>query len=111
MSGQRLLYGHAGTRQEVDDLEIPFQIPWIDVLLFPQKIGLLAMKVRLEEERPTIGRINEFLYRLRLIHPPNLGWRMARLQGKEAADYHVRDLVDFLLQGLADVPASETSGP
>jgi hypothetical protein len=79
----------------------------IDVALFPQQVGFLMLKVELDETGPTVDRINDFLYYVRLVHPPSLGWHMAhcRQAAVEAPlTFRGRDLVDFLLRGLAAGP-------
>jgi hypothetical protein len=81
--------------------DAPFEVEWVDAVLFPQGMGFLALKVRLLDERPTVGRWNDFLYHLHLVHPPKLEWRLATWR---LADGRLscagRDLVDFFLQGL-----------
>jgi hypothetical protein len=78
-----------------------FDVEWVDVALFPQNMGFLALKVRLGEPRPTVERWNDFLYQLRLIHPPKLTWRLPQWQVAGGQfDPSGRDMVDFFLQGL-----------
>jgi hypothetical protein len=94
-------------RKMVEDFCAPFHLRWIDVALFPQQVGFLMLKVELDETAPTVDRINDFLYYMRLVHPPSLNWHMAHW--KQAAveaplSFRSRDLVDFLLQGLTEGP-------
>jgi hypothetical protein len=79
----------------------PFEIDWVDVALFPQNMGFLALKVRLAESQPTVERWIDFLSELRLIHPPKLTWHLAKwhVAGGQL-DASSRDMVDFFLQGL-----------
>ena len=84
-----------------DRFDAPFAVDWVDAVLFPQNTGFLALKVRLEEEQPTIGRWNDFLYQMRLVQPPHLDWQMAAWQLKAGRLRGCsRDLVEFFLQGL-----------
>jgi hypothetical protein len=81
--------------------DAPFDVEWVDAVLFPQEMGFLALKVRLLEEPAPVGRWNDFLHHLRLIHPPRLAWRLASWRladGRSACSG--RDVVDFFLQGL-----------
>jgi hypothetical protein len=61
----------------VEDFCTTFHLRWVDVALFPQQVGFLMLKVELDETGPTIDRINDFLYYVRLVHPPSLDWHMA----------------------------------
>lgn len=79
------------------------KINWIDVVLFPQNVGFLILKVNLTTEDLTVDSINDFLYYARLVHPPAIDWNLARwkcTKGKTQVSLLSRDLVDFLLQGL-----------
>ncbi len=79
----------------------PFALDWVDAILFPQNTGFLALKVRLLEPKPTVGRWNEFLYQIRLVHPPRIDWRLASWQLQDGRLTGAgRDLVEFFLQGL-----------
>jgi len=84
-----------------------FVIDWVDAVLFPQRIGLLILKVRLEEAAPSVGKINDFHYYVRAIHPPKLDWQIADWQstgGRAVMPCKARDVVDYLLQGLTEQP-------
>jgi hypothetical protein len=95
------------------DLSAPFRIAWVDVALFPQNVGFLMAKVesQLENNPTTVSAINDFLYHLRLILPPRIGWDMAswKHSGRTNFSYATRDIVDFLLQGLTAIKPSELS--
>ncbi len=83
------------------------RVSWVDMALFPQNIGFLILKVGLGEQDLTINRINDFLYYLRQVHPPAIGWQLVswRCNKRKAPPiFESRDLVDFLLQGLIDGP-------
>src|SRR5207253_10152890 len=60
-------------KDPADHFAAPFEVEWVDAVLFPQNMGFLALKLRLLEERPTVERRNDFLSHVRLIHPPMLG--------------------------------------
>lgn len=96
----RLRYERGSERFEADTV-----IDWVDVLLFPQCIGLLALKVRPEEADLSADRLNDFLWYVRLVHPPKVDWTMAEwewVRDGRTVRFQNRDLVDFLLQGLTD---------
>lgn len=91
-----------------EDFAVPFDLCWVDVVLFPQRVGLLLLKVQVREEAPTVGRVNDFLYYLRLVHPPTIGWELASWRCPRlvpSISFTSRDVVDFLLQGLTEVSA------
>ena len=91
----------------IEEFAAAFVIDWVDAVLFPQQIALLILRVRLEEAAPTVRRINDFHYYLRVIHPPKLGWQLAdwrALGGSSAVVCKARDVVDYLLQGLTEQP-------
>lgn len=90
----------------LEQFEAPFRIEWVDIFLFPQEVGFLTLKITLEEEEPLRRQLTNFLYYLRLIHPPAAGWTMAKLQragAERPLSFATRDLVDFLLQGFTEV--------
>jgi hypothetical protein len=110
----RLTFERTDERGEVADrFAADFYCDWIDVALFPQGIGFLLLKVRPAEQQMPVGRLSEFFYYLRLVHPPAVGWQMAQWQIATPASakteastlsFSSRALIDFLLQGLADSP-------
>lgn len=88
---------------ERDNFSAPFQLHWIDVALFPQSVGFLVLKVELDEIAPSTNRVIDFLYYLRLIHPPKTDWALANWRCtsiERPLVFKSRDLVDYLLQGL-----------
>jgi hypothetical protein len=90
----------------------PFKVLWVDVLLFPFQIGVLILKVQLEETAPSVARINDFHYYVRTIHPPKLGWELATVRfgrGETGVPFKVSDLVDYLLQGLTEQPGPQST--
>jgi hypothetical protein len=94
---------------ERENFSAPFELRWVDATFFPQNVGFLLLKVQLKEDDLTVGRINDFLGYLRLVHPPRVGWELATLRPTDkepSRTFKSRDLVDFLLQGLTDVSDS-----
>lgn len=87
---------------EEDASVFPVRVKWIDLVLSTQGVGFLLINVGLDEEAPTVKRLNDMHYYLRTIQPPSLGWRLAEW-GIELPSgpmrLESRDLVDFLLQG------------
>jgi hypothetical protein len=86
-----------------EQFSAPLLLDWIDVALFPQHVGFLALKVRLEEEHLSVDRLNDFLYYLRPVHPPTIDWQLPRWRHARKETpllFQSRDLIDFLLQGL-----------
>ncbi len=102
-----------------------FSTDWIDVLLWPQHVGMLVMKLYLihdehgkDETSPPpdsemtpphdqvqLRRIpypllNDFLYYIRMIHPPRVGWTLPQWKHDERTWYS-KDIVDYLLQPLS----------
>ena len=87
----------------VENFTAPFEICWIDLALFPQSMGFLVLKVRMTEDRLSVRRLNDFLYYLRLVHPPKVGWQLASWTYADSEGRHPckgADIVDFLLQDL-----------
>jgi hypothetical protein len=86
-----------------DRFEAATTVDWVDVLLFPQCIGFLVLRIHMQEEAPSVSRLNEFLGHVRLVHPPRVDWTLAAwewTQDGRSIRFQNRDLVDFLLQGL-----------
>jgi len=82
-------------------------VEWVDLVLFPQNVGFLVLKVRMEEDAPTPERLNDCLYYLRWVHPPRVDWKLPVWEHPTTdggvVTFRQRDLVDFLLQGLTAV--------
>jgi hypothetical protein len=104
----RLQFERKGPDDSVaEKFDAPFEVCWIDAVLFPGNVGFLLLKVRLSEAAPTVELLNDFLYYLRLVHPPTLGWQLASWRGRtDGPSWQARDLIDFLLQGLTEMPDS-----
>ncbi len=91
----------------LDSFESSFQVDWIDVVLFPQRVGFLLLKIRVEPDGLTVDRLSEFLSLIRLVHPPRPGWTLATWHAKAGVDtisFEARDLIDFLLDGFTRIP-------
>ncbi len=96
-----VLKGHDGTVR--DHFAAPFELEWVDAMLFPQCVGLLMLKVRLREADLDVARINDFHFYLRPIHPPKLDWQLADWRVSETSPAvlaKARDVIDYLLEGL-----------
>ena len=76
-------------------------IEWIDAVLFPSGIGFLMLKVVLRQNNAVLDHLIDLNYNLRLVHAPNINWRLASLRfDRRAGMFSVRDLLDFLTQGM-----------
>jgi hypothetical protein len=94
-------------------LDANVTIEWIDVFLFPQSIGFLALKLRLETPILTAAALSDFHYHARLVHPPTVGWTLAEWTRRDldtAPPFALRDLVDSLTQGLVAGPRGASHG-
>jgi hypothetical protein len=83
----------------------PLELCWIDLMIFPQRIGFLIIKVLLREEKPDINRFNDLLGFIRRIHPAKIGfelpvWRFPNQ--RNPIEITSARLLDYLLQGLVD---------
>jgi hypothetical protein len=79
------------------------ELCWVDLALFPQHVGFVAVKVRLKDKTPTVAKLREFHYLIRLVHPPRVGWTLARWNCATeggSVSFTGRDFVDYLVQGL-----------
>lgn len=82
-------------------------IKWIDVALFPQQVGFMIIKAQLDEPHPTTDKLNDFLYHLRLVHPPKLGWRLAHWNlalPEKTLTFSNQQLIEFVLQDFDGGP-------
>lgn len=88
----------------IDSFAASLRIEWVDVYLFPQRVGFLAIKLRQGGVGVTTEHLFDLLHHLRMVHPPVVGWQLARWRRESNGSARVwggRDLVDYLLQGLA----------
>ncbi len=84
----------------------PFTLEWIDVVLCPWQIGLLALKVKMQQPEATVADLRDFYLCMQMVLPRTIGWQLAQWVGTiegAAVRFEGRDLVDFLLQGLTEV--------
>lgn len=91
------------------DWSVPFpvHIEQIRVWLFPQRVGFLVLKLRLQMENPPVDQYVEWLYYLGQVLPRTSSWILPRWQfGNEALEARV--FLDRLLAGLIDPDDSET---
>jgi hypothetical protein len=95
----------------VKDIKAPLEICWIDLILFPQRIGFLLIKIKLNEEKPDVDRLNNVIRNLRHIQSPYAGfemptWRFPR--NGNPVEVRPTELINYLLQGLVDeLPAEK----
>lgn len=94
----------------VESFQARVRLEWIDLFLFPQSVGFLAIKARMEDQEAAvpIDKLVDFLDYLHLIHPPTIDWQLATWQSEYQQDrvtFTTRDLVDYLLQGLSEEEA------
>lgn len=87
------------------DFDVGVHVHWVDVTVFPQGVGFLTMKVHLTGDDCTVTNLTRFLSYVRLVLPPRVGssianWRCDTANG--SLFFKSQDLVDYLLQGLAD---------
>ena len=77
-------------------------IEWIDALLFPSGLGFVMLKIALNNDAASLNQLVGLNYYLRLVHAPRIDWRLPELSfGQRANTVTVRDLMDFLTQGIA----------
>lgn len=80
----------------------PMRIEHVEVWLFPQRMGLLILKLRLEQERLTVERFGDWLWYLRQVQPRTVTSRLPRWRvGAEGRELDARALIEELLRGLA----------
>jgi len=79
------------------------RIAWIDAVLFPSGLGFLMLKIVLNRDSPLLSQLVDLNYYLRLVHAPNINWRLPELNfNRQAQAVSVRDLMDFLTQGMVN---------
>lgn len=70
-SGATTKQDNVGSKKE-DHEEVPFKIEWIDVILFPQLIGILLVKVNLNNHNLTLSQAANFIRAIRKHEPVKL---------------------------------------
>lgn len=83
--------------------QLEFTIDWIDYFIFPFNIGFIAIKIKPSKPELSFDEFNDFIYHIRLIHPPKINWILPSIQvyenGKEI-NIKIRDLINYLLHIL-----------
>ena len=90
--------------------ELRARLDWIDALLFPSGLGFLMLKLRLDEETPTLSRLISLNAAVRLIHPLNLSWTLPTLRFVGGEEASTRDLMNYLTRGLTEPDDVESLG-
>ena len=93
---------HLTLERKEGRIDVPLRLHWVDLILFPQSVGFLVLKVEMDVANPTLKQVGDFLYHIRMIHPPRLDWNLAQwvFPGKTPTRVTSRDFVDFLLNGI-----------
>jgi hypothetical protein len=81
--------------------ELHARCSWIDAVLFPSGLGFLLFHMRLNEEQPRLSALIDLNGALRHIHPPTHATPMPVLRLVDGQEITVRDLMNYLTQGLA----------
>lgn len=88
------------------------RLDWIDVALFPQRVGFLILRARADGHDPTVNELNDLLHYLRPVHPPRVGWRLpvwAPAHAGQRLPFRSQEgLVNFLLRDLVEDGRSYT---
>ncbi len=91
----------SGSMRDRENSELHAHCSWIDALLFPSGLGFLLLHMRLNDEQPRLSSLIQLNGALRHIHPPNRSASMPVLRLIDGEEVSVRDLMNFLTQGLA----------
>jgi len=91
----------SGANGQPQHSSVAATVCWIDLYLFPQRVGFLVLKIRLADTPATIEQQLTLLELARPVFSPTVGrplpvWRLRA----DATELTGRDLVDYLLQGL-----------
>lgn len=90
--------------------DLPARCDWIDAELYPSGIGFLLFRVRLDGPRPRLSQLIRLNQALRQVLPPSRRSPVAELESHAGDRFCMRDLMNFLTQGLAapwDVPEGQ----
>jgi hypothetical protein len=88
----------AGRSRESEELHA--HCSWIDAVLFPSGLGFLLLHVRVSEDQPRLSSLIHLNGALRHVHPPARSAPMPVLRLGDGQEITVRDLMNFLTQGL-----------
>jgi hypothetical protein len=94
--------------REIDELYA--HCSWIDAVLFPSGLGFLLLHVRLNDEQPRLSSLVQLNGALRYVHPLTRSVPMPVLRLANGHEMTVRDLMNYLTQGLAgpwNIPEEE----
>ena len=94
--------------QPRNNIELPVQVEWVDVTLFPEGIGFLILKVKLAQAAPPMAHLLDLNYYLRLVYPPTVKFDLPSLKFGQTTTT-VREMLDFLTQELTT--SSESRNP
>jgi hypothetical protein len=93
-------------------LELATHCDWVDALLFPSGIGVLLFKLRLTAPGARLSMLVRLNHSLRQVIPLTRHASLARLEFASGASVSVRELVNYLLQGITSPwPAAEQERP
>ncbi|HST51500.1 MAG TPA: hypothetical protein VLJ61_05760 [Pyrinomonadaceae bacterium] len=83
--------------------ELPVRLDWIDAIIFTSGIGFIVLKLEVDGRIVRLSDLTELNYGLSTVHAPTLGWILPKLSvGGAVPSMSVRDLMDFLTQGIVD---------
>jgi hypothetical protein len=85
----------------VEPADLPARCDWIDAQLYPSGIGFILFRVRLTSERPKLSQLIRLNQSLRQVLPASRRMRLAELETAGGDRLNLRDLMNFLTQGLA----------
>jgi hypothetical protein len=88
-----------GHRAESEDLAA--RCDWVDAELYPSGLGFLLLRARLTGPRPRLSQLIQINQALRQVLPPTRRWPMAELETARGERFSLRELMNYLTQGLA----------
>ncbi len=91
----------SAARRDREISELHARCSWIDAVLFPSGLGFLLFHMRLSEEQPRLSALIDLNGALRHIHPPTRSAAMPVLRLIDGQEITVRDLMNYLTEGLA----------
>jgi len=76
-------------------------VEWIDLFLFPQETGFVAMKIHIADDDPRISQIIDLNSYIRQVLPPKVEWVLPKLSVQGCPEISsTQTLMEFLLQDL-----------
>lgn len=79
---------------------LSLHLEWIDLLVFPDGVSFLVLRVELDEDPMTLRALRDALFALRQVHKPSIHTSVATFRAGSSRDFELRDLVDFLVGDL-----------